>query len=41
VQSMKFHDLAKCDWLLFTKREWVEFKNENSGLQCLTLKIHK
>ena len=30
---MKLHDLAKCDYLLFTKWEWVESKNKNSGLQ--------
>jgi hypothetical protein len=30
---MKLHDLAKCDCLLFTKREWVESKNKNNGLQ--------
>jgi hypothetical protein len=30
---MKLHDLAKRDWLLFTKQECVEFKNNNSDLE--------
>jgi hypothetical protein len=41
LQSMKFHNLAKCDWLLFIERKWVESKNKNNGLQWLTLEIHK
>jgi hypothetical protein len=33
MQSMKVHDLAKCEWSLSTKWKWVESTNKNSGLQ--------
>jgi hypothetical protein len=28
VQSMKVHDLAKCEWSLFTKRKWMKLLTE-------------
>jgi hypothetical protein len=30
---MQVHDLAKNEWLLFTKRKWMESTHGNSDLQ--------
>jgi hypothetical protein len=30
---MQMHDLAKCDWSLFTARKWMQSTNANSDLQ--------
>jgi hypothetical protein len=30
---MQVHDLAKYEWLLFTKQKWVESTQGNSGLR--------
>jgi hypothetical protein len=30
---MQMHDLAKCDWSLFTAQKWMQSIHGNSGLR--------
>jgi hypothetical protein len=31
TQLIKVHDMAKCEWSVFTEQKWVQFTNINSG----------